>query len=157
MQLTSEALDPNIVIDDRIIEAANRFEGLYRIMRRPQKPPSCVINPFRPSWGEPYRGQVERLMAVIVEHRDRAVELGGREAEAILVSHQLPIWLTRRSAAGKALWYDPRKRERTLTSVTSLDFEAESLVTDRYTKPQESNCISRRYQKDIASLSECDF
>ncbi|MFL4474597.1 histidine phosphatase family protein [Paeniglutamicibacter sp. MACA_103] len=134
---TSAALGLEIVTDDRIIEAANRFEGLSQIKNRLKEPKywSFVVNPFRPSWGEPYRDQVERMMTAIVEHRDRAVELGGRGAQAILVSHQLPIWVTRRSAEGKALWHDPRKRECTLTSVTSLDFEGESLVGVRYAEP----------------------
>jgi broad specificity phosphatase PhoE len=134
---TAEALGLEIMTDDRIIEAANRFEGLSQIKNRLKEPKywSYVVNPFRPSWGEPYRDQVERMMTAIVEHRDRAVELGGRGAQAILVGHQLPIWVTRRSAEGKALWHDPRKRECTLTSVTSLDFEGESLVAVRYAEP----------------------
>ena len=48
---------------------------------------------------------------------------GGDGAEAIMVSHQLPIWATRLSAEGKPLWHDPRKRECTLTSLTSLVFD----------------------------------
>lgn len=134
---TAIALGLEIVTDDRIIEAANRFQGLSQIKQRLKEPKywSYVVNPFRPSWGEPYRDQAERMMAAIVEHRDRAVELGGDGAQAILVSHQLPIWVTRRSAEGKPLWHDPRKRECTLTSVTSLDFEGESLVAVRYAEP----------------------
>ncbi|GAA5090170.1 hypothetical protein GCM10023259_103590 [Thermocatellispora tengchongensis] len=51
------------------------------------------------------------------------------------MSHQLPIWVTRRAAEGKPLWHDPRKRECTLTSVTSLVFEGDRLVDVRYEEP----------------------
>ena len=52
---TAKALGLNIVTDDRIIEAANRFQGLSRIKERLKEPKywSYVVNPFRPSWGEP--------------------------------------------------------------------------------------------------------
>ncbi|MET1035089.1 MAG: histidine phosphatase family protein [Arthrobacter sp.] len=134
---TAAALDLAIVTDPRIIEAANHFEGLSDIKRRLREPKHWpyLLNPLRPSWGEPYAEQVERVMAAVREHRDAAVEVGGRGAEAILVAHQLPIWVTRRAAENKPLWHDPRHRECTLASVTSLDFEGERLVAVRYTEP----------------------
>ena len=93
-------------------------------------------NPFRPSWGEPYKDQAARVMAAVQDARLRAIELGGEGAEAILVSHQLPIWATRLSAEGKPLWHDPRKRECTLTSVTSLMFDgAGNLLGVEYSEP----------------------
>lgn len=134
---TASALGLEIVTDERILEAKNHFEGLSNVkshLRKPEHWP-CLVNPFRPSWGEPYRDQVERMMAAIRDHRDRALEIGGPGSEAVLVSHQLPIWVTRRAAEGKRLWHDPRHRECTLTSVTSLDFDGESLVAVRYAEP----------------------
>jgi broad specificity phosphatase PhoE len=93
-------------------------------------------NPFRPSWGEPYKDQAARVIAAVQDARLRAIELGGEGAEAILVSHQLPIWATRLSAEGKPLWHDPRKRECTLTSVTSLVFDdAGNLLRVEYSEP----------------------
>ncbi len=53
----------------------------------------------------------------------RAVEIGGDGAQAIAVSHQLPIWLTRLSVEGRPLPHDPRRRECNLASVTSLTFD----------------------------------
>jgi len=124
-QPISEALNLDIVTEDRIIEAANYFQGI-RVSKaeilRPKHWP-MLRNPLRPSWGEPYKEQAARVTAAVQDARLRAIELGGDGAEAILVSHQLPIWATRLSAEGKPLWHDPRKRECTLTSVTSLVFD----------------------------------
>jgi broad specificity phosphatase PhoE len=134
---TSTALGLDIVTESRIIEASNYFEGLSGIkgqLRNPQHWPA-LVNPFRPSWGEPYGEQVARVMEAVREHRDAAVEVGGAGAEAILVAHQLPIWVTRLAAENRRLWHDPRKRECTLASVTSLEFEGDSLVAVRYSEP----------------------
>ena len=140
-QPISEALNLDIVTEDRIIEAANYFEGI-RVSRaeilRPKHWP-MLRNPLRPSWGEPYREQAARVTAAVQDARLRAIELGGDGAEAILVSHQLPIWATRLSAEGKPLWHDPRKRECTLTSITSLVFDdGGSLLRVEYTEPAAS-------------------
>jgi broad specificity phosphatase PhoE len=134
---TSKALGLPIVTDPRIIEAANRFEGLSGIssqLRNPRHWP-YLVNPMRPSWGEPYRLQVARVMEAVQDARQHAVEAGGEGAEAILVSHQLPIWVTRLAAENKRLWHDPRRRECTLTSVTSLEFDGDRLAGVRYVEP----------------------
>jgi broad specificity phosphatase PhoE len=137
-QPSSEALGLQIHTDPRIIEAENHFEGLHARTSEFLKPKHWFQfrNPFRPSWGEPYSQQVVRMRAAIEDARQRAVELGGDGAEAILVSHQLPIYATRRSAEGRRLWHDPRKRECTLTSLTSLVFDADgALVRVDYSEP----------------------
>jgi broad specificity phosphatase PhoE len=46
---------------------------------------------------------------------------GGKDA--ICVSHQLPIWILRSAVEGRRLLHDPRKRECTLASVTSIHFD----------------------------------
>ncbi len=138
----AEALGLEIATDERIIEAENRFEGMSRIKSRLRQPRywPLLVNPFRPSWGEPYAEQAARVMLGVHDARRRALELaegGGadRPAEAILVSHQLPIWVTRLAAEHRRLWHDPRQRECTLTSVTSLDFEGDSIRRVRYAEP----------------------
>ncbi|WP_306915544.1 MULTISPECIES: histidine phosphatase family protein [unclassified Arthrobacter] len=138
-QPIAEALNLEITTEDRIIEAVNYFEGLHvskAELLRPKHWP-MLRNPFRPSWGEPYKLQAARVLAAVQDARLRAIALGGGgDAEAILVSHQLPIWATRLSAEGKPLWHDPRKRECTLTSVTSLVFDdVGSLVRVEYGEP----------------------
>jgi len=134
---TATALSLDIETDERLIEAENHFEGLSGVQGHLRNPRHWryLTNPLRPSWGEPYRAQVGRMMDAVGNHRDRAVALGGPGAQAVLVSHQLPIWVTRRAAEHKHLWHDPRRRQCTLASVTSLDFEGERLVAVRYTEP----------------------
>lgn len=134
---TSAALGLEVATDERIIEAANHFEGL-RVNRAELMRPAhwpYFVNPFRPSWGEPYKAQAARVLEAAQDARRQALATGGEGAEAILVSHQLPIWVARRAAERKPLWHDPRKRECTLTSVTSLVFEDERIVSVGYSEP----------------------
>lgn len=123
-----------LAVDDRLIEADNAFEGMRvsvgaGAFRQPRYWPK-LLNPFRPSWGEPYRAIAERMLAAV--HAARETAAGH---EAVCVSHQLPIWTLRRFCEGRRLWHDPRKRECGLASVTSLDFAGERLVAIRYTQP----------------------
>ncbi|HEY8752832.1 MAG TPA: histidine phosphatase family protein, partial [Arthrobacter sp.] len=89
----------------------------------------------------PYKAQAARVRSAVDDARLRAIELaagdyGTNGPEAIMVSHQLPIWATRLSAEGKPLWHDPRKRECTLTSITSLVFDDDgSLLRVEYSEP----------------------
>ncbi|WP_102157335.1 histidine phosphatase family protein [Zhihengliuella halotolerans] len=134
---TAQALGLEIDVEPRIVEAGNRFEGMSDVKKRLRDPRlwSLLVNPLRPSWGEPYREQVARVMEAVSERRDRAVELGGDGAEAILVAHQLPIWVTRLAAERRPLAHDPRRRECSLASITSLDFDGDELVAVRYAEP----------------------
>ena len=120
--------------DDRLIEAANQFEGLTfgvgdGSLRHPRHW-GRLRNPFRPSWGEPYRDQVNRVMAAVEAARSAA-----RGHEAVLVSHQLPIWVTRCAVEDRRLWHDPRRRQCSLASLTSFTFHGEELVSVSYAEP----------------------
>ncbi|GAB3255584.1 histidine phosphatase family protein [Arthrobacter pigmenti] len=134
---TSRVLGLDVVTDDRIIEAKNRFEGLAvtRAELRHVKHWKHLVNPMKPSWGEPYKEQVDRVMEAVREARDKAVEVGGEGAEAVMVSHQLPIWVTRRFAEKRRLWHDPRRRKCGLASITSLTFEDDEIVDVDYSEP----------------------
>lgn len=112
--------------DERVLEAANRFEGMANVKQQLRRPRNwgLLLNPFRPSWGEPYAAQAARVSAAVHDLRDELTRTHGDGAEAVIVAHQLPIWVTRLSAEGKKLWHDPRDRECSLTSVTSLHFDA---------------------------------
>lgn len=134
---TSQALGLEIHTEPRIIEAENHFEGLKASASEFIKPKHWFEyrNPLRPSWGESYKDQVTRMRAAVEDARLKAIELGGDGAEAILVSHQLPIYATRLSAEGRPLWHDPRKRECTLTSLTSLVFDDGKVVRVEYSEP----------------------
>ncbi|OIQ83511.1 phosphoserine phosphatase 1 [mine drainage metagenome] len=130
----AEAFGLAIRSDERLIEADNYFQGLTfgvgdGSLRHPRHW-RHLINPFRPSWGEPYREQADRVLAAV----DAARALADGH-EAVLVSHQLPIWVTRLSVEHRRLWHDPRRRECSLASMTSLDFDGDRLVRVRYSEP----------------------
>jgi broad specificity phosphatase PhoE len=127
-----------IQIDDRLIEPWNYFEGLRfavgdGALRRP-KHWLALRNPFRPSWGEPYGEVAARVLAAAA---DAAREATGHEA--VCVSHQMPIWIARRSVEGRRLWHDPRRRECALGSVTSLMFAGEKVIGVHYAEPSGSS------------------
>lgn len=124
----------NIDTDERLIEAANQFEGLCvgvgdGALSRPRHWPK-LRNPLRPSWGEPYRQIAQRMLGAV--HSARMAAAGH---EAVCVSHQLPIWTLRRFLDGKRLWHDPRRRQCSLASLTSLVFDGERLVRIVYSEP----------------------
>lgn len=126
-----------IETDERLIEAANKFEGLrVGVGDGSLRAPRYWIylrNPFRPSWGEPYVEVAERILAAAA---DAARDARGHEA--VCVSHQLPIWVSRRSAEGRRLWHDPRRRQCALGSVTSLTYSGEKLTSVSYAEPSGS-------------------
>lgn len=130
----ASAFDLPVHTDDRVLEATSVFEGL-----RLQNNPLQVLHPkwwrhlrdpFTPSWGEPFREQVARMTAAIKDARRAA---SGREA--IIVSHQSPIWVTRRALEGRGFNRDPRKRECRLASTTTLTFDGATLIGVDYSEP----------------------
>ncbi|TWP34699.1 histidine phosphatase family protein [Leekyejoonella antrihumi] len=134
MEPLAERLKLPVTLDDRVIEAANDFEGLTvgkkpAQLLNPRFWPK-LVNPIQPSWGEPYQEVAERMSAAIVDARDAA--LGH---EAVIVSHQLPVWTARQHYADKRLWHDPRKRQCSLASVTSLTFLGAELESIGYAEP----------------------
>jgi broad specificity phosphatase PhoE len=120
------------VVDMRLIEADNKFEGEVFRMGRLADPRVWrrFSNPFKPSWGEPFQEVADRMWSFSQEARDAA-----RGREAVCVSHQLPIYTARRLAEGVRLWHDPRRRQCGLASVTSLIFEGEVLAGVEYAEP----------------------
>jgi broad specificity phosphatase PhoE len=130
----AERLGLPIVTDERLIESWNHFEGMKfgvgdGSLRRPAHWPH-MINPFLPSWGEPYRTVAARMLSVMADARDAAA---GREV--VCVSHQLPIWTTRRMAEGRRLWHNPALRECALGSVTSFTYSGDRIDSISYTVP----------------------
>ena len=120
--------------DENLIEAANHFEGrTFGVgdgsLRHPEHWP-YLRNPFRPSWGEPYREQADRMLAAVDSAREVA-----RGHEVVLVSHQLPIWVTRLALEKRRLWHDPRRRQCSVASLTSLHFDDDRLVGLGYSEP----------------------
>lgn len=124
----------DVVTDDDLIEAANAFEGKRvagpgGVLKYPTSWP-LLRNPARPSWGEPYQQIVRRMLAAAQRARAQA-----EGHEAVCVSHQLPIVCLRRYSEGKRLMHDPRRRQCSLASLTSLTFEDERVVGVSYAEP----------------------
>ncbi len=131
----AEAHGLPITTDDRVIEAANAFEGHLVGGMKPldfvhPSHWSKLVNPLRPSWGEAYAEIADRMSAAIADARSAA-----RGHEAVIVSHQLPIWTVRNALLGKRLWHDPRKRECRLASRTTLTYVGDDLESLTYSEP----------------------
>ena len=126
-----------VVTDDRVIEADNSFQGSkFGVGSGSLRHPSVwwrLRNPLRPSWGEPYTHIAARMRAAIADAREAA-----RGHEAVIVSHQLPIWTARNALMGKRLWHDPRKRECRLASLTTLTYLGDDLESLTYSEPAAS-------------------
>jgi broad specificity phosphatase PhoE len=128
LQRTRESAEPvslalglAVDIDERIIEPTNEFEGNQMRGRDSAvlKPRNWkyLLNPFRPSWGEPYRSIVDRMMTAIVEAGESV-----SDGDVVLVSHQLPIWMVNRHLSRKSLAHFPGSRECSLSSITTLEW-----------------------------------
>lgn len=118
-------------IDDRVIEPTNVFEG-KRMLRALVNPWNWrhLSKPALPSWGEPYADVVGRMNAAMTEAWDAAD--GG---DVVIVSHQLPIWITHLAVAGMPLRHDPRVRRCALSSVTSFEMKDGTWTEVAYAEP----------------------
>ena len=121
-----------IQTDPRVIESANYFEGRAVGLGDLLHPRHWhkLTNPTKPSWGESYEEIAARMLAAI--HDARRAAMGH---EAVIVSHQLPVWTVRNKLEGRRLWHDPRKRECTLASLTSLEYDGDQLQSITYSEP----------------------
>ncbi|KGN38185.1 histidine phosphatase family protein [Knoellia subterranea] len=128
------AHDLTIELDERALEAENAFEGRAvaggkGIFRDP-KMWKLMVNPLRPSWGEPYVQLAERMQLAVDDARAAA-----RGHEAVIVSHQAPIWMLRLAIEGRRFVHDPRKRQCSLASMTSLTYRGDELESLAYSEP----------------------
>jgi broad specificity phosphatase PhoE len=124
--------DLQIATDVRVIESENEFEGRSVGLSDLMHPRNWhLFTDFtKPSWGEPYEDIATRMLDAIADARDAA-----RGHEAVVVSHQLPVWTVRNKLEGRRLWHDPRKRECTLASLTSLTYHGDELASITYSEP----------------------
>ena len=127
--------DLPIVTDERVLEAANYFEGrnfgrFNQFLLLPQNLWQ-LRNPLQPSWGEPYTSIVARVRLALTE----AAQAAGDGGQAVIVMHELPIWISRLAAEGRSLVHDPRKRECALGSVTSFTLIEDRIVAVDYAEP----------------------
>jgi broad specificity phosphatase PhoE len=123
-----------VVTDERVIEAGNVFEGLTFGVGdgslRHTRHWKHLRNPFRPSWGEPYTEIAARMR----EAMDAAAAKADGH-EALIVSHQLPIWTVRSAVEGRRLWHNPRNRECALASLTTFSYYGADIVSVGYSEP----------------------
>lgn len=130
----AQALGLPVQRDERLIEAANRFQGqrvaggTHRIAAPANWP--LLYNPMRPSWGEPYAEIADRVRAAVIAAADVA---DGHEAACF--THQLPVVALRRSVLGQRLWHDPRRRQCALASVTTFTVDGDRLRFYGYVEP----------------------
>lgn len=138
LQRTRESAEPftemlgiEPVIDERVIEPTNVFEG--------QRMSLALMNPFSwrhlsrpeiPSWGEPYAQIVERMQSAMRQAWQQTAS-----GDVVVVSHQLPIWVTHLAVAGLPTRHDPRVRRCALSSVTSFELVGDVWRETGYVEP----------------------
>lgn len=119
--------------DERVIEAANVFEGRSTaggaLLRNPADW-RFFANPARPGWGEPYAVILRRMRAAMAD-----AIAGTESGDVVIVSHQLPIWTVHRSVAGRPLAHNPARRRCALSSITSFERRGGYLVETGYADP----------------------
>ncbi|KHL19254.1 broad specificity phosphatase PhoE [Mumia flava] len=134
MEPIAATVDLPVHTDGRVIEAANSFEGkTFGVGDGALRRPSVwwlLRNPAKPSWGEPYTEIAARMLAALADARDAA-----RGHEAVIVSHQLPIWVARLTVQKRRYLHDPRRRECSLASITSVTYEGDEPVAVGYSEP----------------------
>jgi broad specificity phosphatase PhoE len=133
------AFDLPITTNPQLIEAGNVFQGERVTIPFLLKPRNLVRlhAPATPSWGEPYAEIGERMARALEDARSAA-----RGHEAVLVSHQLPIWVTRVRIEGRRSYvHDPRRRRCTLGSITSVHYVDDDVAYVGYAEP--SRWLSR--------------
>jgi broad specificity phosphatase PhoE len=129
----SKALDIPITVDERLNEGVNMFQGTRlsfgRIISEPSVWPA-FRNPWKPSWGEPYR-EISARMMDMAEDAWNSVD----EGEVVLVSHQVAIWILHRTIAGIPLPHFPQNRRCALSSITSFRKIATKWREESYREP----------------------
>lgn len=130
----ARAFGLQVETEPRIVEAGNVYEGepLQSGVKDFIHPRNWwrLRNPWKPSWGEPFKEQADRMWAAI--HDAAAANPDG---DTVLVSHQLPIWVARSAYEGRSFLHDPRRRQCALASLTSFRFEDGQPVSMTYATP----------------------
>ena len=120
-------------LDDRLIEPFNIFEGRKLSAGHVVVRPHLYFhlrNPYRPSWGEPYAEVLRRMTEVFEEEADATPN-----GDLVLVTHQLPIWMTHLGFDGQPLMHNPKKRRCALSSITTFEQRDGKWVEVEYRDP----------------------
>jgi broad specificity phosphatase PhoE len=116
-----------------LIEPYNVFEGRKLSVKAVATKPQWwwhFRNPAKPAWGESFKEIIARMHSAIIQAADSVLD-----GDVVLVTHQLPIWVMSRSANGKRLMHDPRKRRCALSSITTFEIQDGKLVEVGYLDP----------------------
>ena len=143
----ASALGLPVFIDPRVIEAENYLQGLKLSFNGALRSPKnwrYFLNPLRPSWGEHYKEIVSRMRHAMRDAYDAA-----KGHEAVIVTHQLPIWMARRDAEGRWLLHDPRRRICALASITSFSYIDAHITSVSYREPA-ADLVGGRARKFVA-------
>ena len=94
--------------DDRVIESTNVFQGKRfgvgdGVLKQAAQLVATCATRASPRGASPTRRSSARMLAAVDDARDAA-----RGHEAVLVSHQLPVWTTRLHVEGSSFVHDPR-------------------------------------------------
>jgi len=131
-----ESFGLDVLTDERLIEPYNVFEGRKlgagHIAVRPHLY-FHLRNPQQPTWGEPYQAIATRMLEAM-DSIAEAVDGG----DAVLVSHQLPIWVVHLATNGEKFAHNPRKRRCALSSITSFEKQDGRWVEVDYRDPGAS-------------------
>ncbi|WP_210509013.1 histidine phosphatase family protein [Naasia sp. SYSU D00057] len=142
-QPISERYGVPIETKDGLIEAMSHLEGGQfqmdlSILAKP-KAWRYLVNPMKPSWGEPFREVAARIRAEM----DEAWE-STESGDVAIVSHQLPIWMAHRFVAKKPLFHDPRARRCALSSITSFERAQGDWIEVGYVSPAQELIDAKR-------------
>jgi broad specificity phosphatase PhoE len=116
--------------DERVTEAGNQLAGLHRYAVLHPAQWRRLYNPFRPSWGEPFKDIAARMRAVIMDLRDAHAG----QASAI-VSHQACVWLAREAFERPSGVPWLARVRCAQASITTLCFESDRYVGHTYWAP----------------------
>lgn len=125
-----------IQTDPRLIEPTNVFRGKKMGAKNLALKPYLwwhFRNPATPSWGEPYQSIIARMHLAMLSAAE-SVSSG----DVVLVTHQLPIWITHLSRQGEKLAHDPRKRRCSLSSITTFDYFEGWFAEVNYSEPAKN-------------------
>ncbi|MFD4422298.1 histidine phosphatase family protein [Agromyces sp. NPDC058484] len=159
LQRTQQSAEPiaaafglETILDERVIEPENRFEGKRMTGRdgalRDVRNWTYLVNPWEPSWGEPFREVVTRMLHAMNEACD-----GVDDGDAVIVSHQLPIWMVHRRVAAKQLAHDPRRRRCALSSITTFERRPSTLRQAQGTAGSGTGWVEVGYRDPAAGLA----
>lgn len=119
----SEMSGREILVESRIIEPTNKFEGQKKVgftsaLKDVRNWPK-LWNPLLPSWGEPYARIARRVLAAM-EDAWQAAENASDTGDIVFVTHQAVVWAAHRKINRLPLMHNPANRRCELSSITSF-------------------------------------